>query len=172
MDKLHFERYEYKYLIPEDRVEAVRRFIRPYVELDDHSAASTNLQYTINNLYLDTANLDLYMAGLTDQVDRYKLRIRWYGEGVAGPYFFEVKRKIRQVIVKDRARLSPSDYRAMLRGEPLSLPDASMENFTAFRNRMARIGAAPALFVRYAREAYESVFGEYARLTFDRAMGY
>jgi hypothetical protein len=26
------------------------------------------------------------------------------------------------------------------------------------------------MFVRYTREAYESVFGEYARLTFDRAM--
>ena len=171
MDTLHFERYEYKYLVPECAAEAVRRFIRPYVELDEHSAGSPNLQYTINNLYLDTPNLDLFMASMTDQVDRYKLRIRWYGEGIAGPYFFEVKRKIRSVIVKDRAKLSPSDYGAMQRGEPIALPEGpSLDNLTSFRNRMAQIGAAPALHVRYTREAYESVFGEYARLTFDRAM--
>ena len=172
-DKLHFERYEYKYLIPEGCAEAVRRFIRPYVELDEYSAVSPNLQYTINNLYLDTANLDLFMASMTDQLDRYKLRIRWYGESTAGPIFFEVKRKIRQVILKDRARLSPADYKAMVRGEPLSLPEgASLNNLTAFRNRMGETGACPVLFVRYTREAYESVFGEYARLTFDRAMCY
>jgi hypothetical protein len=170
-DTLHFERYEYKYLVPEDRTEAVRHFIRPYAELDEHSAASPNLQYTIHNLYLDTPNLDFFMASMTDQLDRYKLRIRWYGDAPTGPCFFEVKRKIRQVILKDRAKLSPADYKALVRGEPLAIPEGpSLKNLAAFRNRMEQSGAVPALFVRYTREAYESVFGEYARLTFDRAM--
>ena len=124
-----------------------------------------------SNLYLDTANFDLYMASLTDQVDRYKLRIRWYGEGIAGPYFFEVKRKVRQVIVKDRARVSRDDFRALLRGEPISIPDGpSFDNLTAFRSRVSLRGAEPVLMTRYTREPYESVFGEYARLTLDRAM--
>ena len=35
MDTLHFERYEYKYFVPEDRTDEIRRFIHPYVQSVD-----------------------------------------------------------------------------------------------------------------------------------------
>jgi len=171
MDTLHFERYEFKYAVPEDRSDAIRRFIRPYVVSDEHAAQKPGLRYTIYNLYLDTRNLDLYNDCVIDAVDRYKLRIRWYDAQASGPFFFEVKRKVRQVIVKDRARVSRDDFRALLRGEPISIPDGpSFDNLTAFRSRVSLRGAEPVLMTRYTREPYESVFGEYARLTLDRAM--
>lgn len=171
MDTLHFERYEYKYLIPEERAEAVRRFIRPYVELDKHAAVTPNRRYTIHNIYLDTPDLDLYNACVNGAPDRYKLRIRWYDDQAKGPFFFEVKRKVRQVIVKDRARVSLQDFHALIRGEPLSIPEGpSFDNLTGFRARASLVGAAPTVLSRYTREPYESVFGDYARLTLDRAM--
>jgi hypothetical protein len=171
MDTLHFERYEYKYVVPEEQSEAIRRFIRPYVALDEHATGAPDRRYTIYNIYLDTPNLDLYQACVNDNVDRYKLRIRWYDHEANGPFFFEVKRKIRQVIVKDRARVSRDDFRALLRGEPLSIPEGrSLDNLTGFRSRMSLVGAAPMMLTRYTREPYESVFGEYARITLDRAM--
>jgi hypothetical protein len=171
MDTLHFERYEWKYAVPEDRSEAIRRFIRPYVALDPHAVHAPDHRYTIYNIYLDTPNLDLYQACLNDALDRYKLRIRWYDADAKGPFFFEVKRKIRDVIVKDRARVSLDDFRALLRGEPLSIPEGpSLDHLTSFRARTSLIGAVPTLISRYTREPYESAFGEYARLTLDRAM--
>src|SRR6185369_4472668 len=171
MDTLHFERYEWKYAVPEDRSEEIRRFIRPYVALDPHAAHAPDARYTIYNLYLDTPNLDLYNACVRDAVDRYKLRIRWYDAAAKGPFFFEVKRKIRDVIVKDRARVTLDDFKALLRGETMSITEApSLDHLTGFRARTSLIGAVPAMLTRYTREPYESVFGEYARITLDRAM--
>jgi SPX domain protein involved in polyphosphate accumulation len=173
MDTLHFERYEYKYFFPEERSEAIRRFIRPYVAIDRHAAQSPGGRYTIRNIYLDTPRLDLYSACVNDEVDRFKLRIRWYGEEPKGPFFFEVKRKIRNVILKDRAKISAADVRALLRGEPLSLPEGpTRDHLMAFLDRVVRHGMVPCVFSRYTREPYESVFGDYARLTLDRAMCY
>ncbi len=171
MDTLHFERYEYKYLVPEAWTEAIRRFIRPYVELDGRAAHAPDRRYEVHNLYLDSPDLDLYKVADNDAVDRFKLRIRWYDEQAKGPYFYEVKRKVRQVILKDRARISREEFRAILRGEPLSLPDGrSRDNLASFLGRAGYTGAVPTVLLRYTREPYESVFGDYARLTLDRAM--
>jgi hypothetical protein len=173
MDTLHFERYEFKYFFPEERAEAIRRFLRPYVAADPYASRAPGGRYTIRNIYLDTPKLDLYTACVNDEVDRFKLRIRWYGEEPKGPFFFEVKRKIRQVILKDRAKISAADVRALLRGEPLSLPAGpTRDHLMAFLDRVVRHGMIPCLFSRYTREPYESIFGEYARVTFDRAMCY
>jgi len=170
-DTLHFERYEYKYFVPEERAEAIRRFIRPYTELDEHARHAPDGRYTIYNLYLDTPNFDFYTACVNGEVDRFKLRIRWYDEAAKGPFFYEVKRKVRQVIVKDRARLSREEFRALLRGESPGLPEgAARDNLTRFQDRAAVSGARPAVLSRYTREPYESVFGDYARITLDRAM--
>lgn len=171
MDTLHFERYEFKYFVPEERTEDIQRFIRPYVALDEHASRALDRRYTIHNIYLDTPNLDFFNACLNSEVDRFKLRIRWYDAEARGPFFYEVKRKIRQVIVKDRARMSLEDFRAVLRGDPLSLPDGpARKNLEAFLDRSTYSGAVPTILSRYTREPYESIFGDYARITFDRAM--
>jgi hypothetical protein len=171
MDTLHFERYEYKYMVPEDRTEAIRRFVRPYVEPDKFATRARDGRYTIYNIYLDTPELKFFNDCLNGSVDRYKLRIRWYDDAAEGPFFFEVKRKIRQVIVKDRVRVSATEFRAILGGEPLSIPDGPQRNNLArFLDRRVESGAVPTILSRYTREPYESAFGEYARVTIDRAM--
>lgn len=171
MNAQRFERFEYKYCIPEERVEEVRRFIAPYVVTDSHAAGRPGNRYTIYNVYLDTPALDLYWACEQDDVDRYKLRLRWYDAEGRGPVFFEVKRKVRQVIVKDRMAVSRDQLRSILRGEPHGFPEGAPDNpLDSFLDRMWSGGAVPQLLTRYNREPYESAFGDYARITFDRAM--
>jgi len=170
-DTLHFERYEYKYFVPEERTGAIRAFLRPYTELDEHARFSPDRRYSIYNLYLDTPHLDFYTACVNSEVDRFKLRIRWYDDAANGPFYIEVKRKVRQVIVKDRVRLSRQEFRAVLRGELPALPEGpSRDNLTKFLDCTTSRGAVPTLCSRYTREPYESRFGDYARVTLDRAM--
>lgn len=171
MDTLHFERFEWKYFVPETQVEAVRRFIAPYVRLDRHAANSPDRRYTIHSVYLDTPDLALWHAGANDLVRRFKLRVRWYDGAAGGPFFCEVKRKLGQVIVKDRATVGRETAAALLTGQRVALPEGGVARYLAeFADRVTRISAAPVMHVRYTREAYESAFREYARLTFDRAM--
>jgi SPX domain protein involved in polyphosphate accumulation len=58
---------------------------------------------TINNLYLDTANLDTYIANLEGHTHRHKIRIRWYGNSwsLSSP-IFEKKIKCGTVGYKER----------------------------------------------------------------------
>lgn len=173
MDSLHLERYEYKYFVPEDLSDPIRRFIRPYATVDTYAARAPGLRYTIHNLYLDSPGLDLYHGCVDGDPDRYKLRIRWYVEAAEGPFFLEVKRKVRQVVVKDRARLSRDAVRDVLAGGRPALPDGlAAQAAAAFWDRRTLSGAVPTIYSRYTREPYESIFGEYARLTLDRAMAY
>jgi len=170
---LHLERYEYKYFVPEDRVDAIRSFIRPYAALDRYAARTSERRYVIHNIYLDTAGLDFYQACVSGDADRFKLRIRWYDEKALGPFFLEVKRKIRQVVVKDRAQLSREEFQAFVRGDRVAATEGpSFRALCLFRDQVSLRGAVPTLLSRYTREAYESLFGDYARLTLDRAMCY
>lgn len=173
METLHFERYEWKYFVSEERAPDVRRFIAPYVRLDDHAARSPDRRYAIQSIYLDSPTLSLHRACVDDQPGRFKLRVRWYDEAARGPFFCEVKRKVRQVIVKTRAKVGRAAVESLLQGRRVDVPDGrSGEHLASFQDRSTRLGARPVLRMRYTREAYESVFGEYARITFDRAMCY
>jgi len=172
VDTLHLERYEYKYFVPEEPA-AIRSFIRPYVALDKYAARRPEGRYTIHNLYLDTPGLDLYAASKGGDPDRLKLRIRWYDEKALDPFFVEVKRKIRDVVVKDRARVSREEFQAFIRGDRVrTLEGPAFLALTEFRDQVSLRGAVPTLSSRYTREPFESIFGDYARLTLDRAMCY
>lgn len=159
---MRFERFEYKYLVPAAWAGRILDFVRPYVAPDASTAESPDGEYTITNLYFDTPDLKFYRAHRNGSLDRFKLRIRSYGDG---PVFFEVKRKIKQVIVKTRSTVPRDEMGPALRGEWEG--DRHLQDFVT---RMVRHGAEPILLVRYRREAFESVFGDYARLTIDRAL--
>jgi SPX domain protein involved in polyphosphate accumulation len=162
------DRYELKYLIPEDLVPELREAIRPFCSLDDHSARSPTRRYVIESLYLDTFARDLYRVSRERRPERFKVRIRRYGttDGES-PVFLEVKCKSRGIIRKTRARLAADCWRERLEAPPHA--DASSAE-RSFRDRVQRYDLRPALLVRYEREAWASTIDGYARVTFDREM--
>lgn len=174
MDLLEFERFEYKYYVPEAMVDDIRSFITPYLRLDPHCAKEQGRSYTITNLYWETPGNTFYRDHLEGAVDRLKLRIRTYGTGYGSPTcFFEVKRKVRQVIVKHRAGIPRDGYEAALDGDRCGLLDGpTRAHLDRFLGHLIQYGAQPAFLLRYQREAYENVFDEDARVTFDRAICY
>lgn len=173
MDNLHFERYEFKYFVRAEIIDAIRSFVRPYVAPDHHAAKNSDGRYSIYNIYLDSPNLELFHAGDDGENDRFKLRIRWYDHAARGPFFFEVKRKVGRVIVKDRVPICLKDFRAIVKDGPLGITSGdTRDRLLRFTDNATMTGATPVILCRYTREPFESIFGEYARITFDRSMCY
>src|SRR5215467_12516441 len=121
------QRREYKYLIDEGTADRVRRWIAGICAADRHAAATG--RYTIHTLYLDSLHLHVYRATIEGEPVRYKLRIRGYPDATDAPTFFEVKRRVDDVIAKTRVAV---------RGDWASLLDrATLLERVADRDRLA-----------------------------------
>ena len=162
------ERYEYKYLLPEALVPRVRDSALMMCSIDKY--AGPDGTYRIRSLYCDTPTFDLYKANEREQADRFKMRIRVY-PGKPSPVFFEVKRRVLDVIVKTRSGVPMALWRDVLAGRASALEALSPKvrsGALQFASRYHRHHMQPVMLVEYEREPYASNYDEYARLTFDR----
>lgn len=162
------ERYEYKYLIPDAVVPAIRAVVRTTSKIDRY--AGPDGTYRIRSLYFDTDHYDLYWANEREQADRFKLRARMY-PGKPSPIFLEVKRRALDVIIKSRAAVPANAWRDVLAGNQTALaalPPHARAAALKFLAPYHRHHIRPVLLVEYEREAYISEVDSYARLTFDR----
>lgn len=168
------QRREFKYLLDEDHVERVRRFIDGICTVDPY-AAKSNGRYLIDTLYLDTPDLGIYRATINDAVDRYKLRIRSYPSVKNAPVFFEVKRRVSDAVLKTRGSIRGNWQRILLDGTPEVMAEIPNSQRRAIDNFICHFHAAPmqpCVHVRYEREPYFSTIDEYARVTFDRDLSF
>ena len=130
--------------------------------------------YDVISLYLDTWDWLTAMQAVEGIRNRFKLRIRTYGFSPEHPVFVEDKGRVGSSIVKERAWVPRSQAAALARGEPpppggfAPVKADHARGLQRFRDRMDQLGMLPRLWVKYQREAWGSVFGDGARLTFDR----
>ncbi len=126
-------------------------------------------QRSVNNLYLDQADLRSFHTHTNGAAVRQKVRIRWYGAAcgeVAHPVL-EVKRKRGQVGNKSRFPLAPFvygpgfDFAAVRRDALRRIDDVAIAEFVS--------GAEGALVNRYEREYLLSADRRF-RLTIDRKL--
>ncbi len=164
-------RFECKYLIDPMLAGSVRRFVAPFMRPDPYAAKRDGFRYPISSLYLDSDDLRLYQQTVGGEKNRFKLRIRTYSDEPDDDVFFEVKRKVNNIVRKKRARLIRADAQALLGGNlgDLERPlDAKTDDDLAlFHHHAARIGAKPVVRVKYNREAYESKTQDPVRVTLD-----
>jgi len=97
---MQLQRWELKYLIPEELALTVREFVRSYLELDEYGAKRADLSYTIHNLYLDSDALAIYWGTINGDKNRYKLRLRFYEDNQHAPLFIEIKRRLNDAILR------------------------------------------------------------------------
>lgn len=57
---MQLQRWELKYIIPEDTALAVARFVSSYTVLDDYGVGKPHNSYPIHSLYLDSEALTIY----------------------------------------------------------------------------------------------------------------
>jgi hypothetical protein len=157
------DRYELKYLIPESKVEDVRRAIEPFCVLDPNCESMPGHEYGIQSLYLDTPNRDLFRISRERRAQRWKARVRRY-DG-SKQVFLEIKNKDHDLIKKQRARIPFENWAERIHAVPDVTAGAAERIFC---QRLEQYNLVPTLMVRYMREAWFSTVDSYARVTFDR----
>jgi SPX domain protein involved in polyphosphate accumulation len=172
--KMQTNRRELKYMISETTVVGIRDFIRFHLEPDEYADPKNFNSYTIHSLYLDSAALTLCNATLQGMKNRFKLRIRFYDQVPEHPVFFEIKRRVNDVILKDRAAVHRSSVDRILHGHWPERSDlvkytpknlATLQRFCELKDMLRAEGK---VFVSYSREAYVSPHDDSVRVTFDR----
>jgi hypothetical protein len=170
-----FERFEIKFWVPEYVAQEITRFAAPYMKIDAFSVPGIGQHNT--SMYLDTPDLLFARLHLAKSPDRFKLRVRRYGDPPDGPGFFEIKRKMKTIIFKRRAVVPWHAARALLVGDFDALScvtnPAEKKSLEAFLHLMTLHGAEPKVIVQSHREAYAANDPlEDVRLTFDRQIVY
>ncbi|HAM70407.1 MAG TPA: hypothetical protein DCM86_02050 [Verrucomicrobiales bacterium] len=172
-DRMQQSRFELKYLISEETALKVRDFVRCYLNMDEFGVGQPNYSYPVHSLYLDSDELTIYWRTINGDKNRYKLRLRYYSTNPDTPVFFEIKRRMKDCILKQRGAVRHSAVPMLLAGH---LPDASClvskspSNLVAiqrFCELMMSVYAKPKVHIYYKREAYVSDDDE-VRITMDR----
>lgn len=175
---LQTSRFELKYIVGDKTALGIRDFLRSHLEPDEHAEPDQGNAYRISSLYLDTPALTLFNQTVQGMKNRFKLRIRFYDDDPNGPAFLEIKRRITDVIRKERAAIRRDGVRYLLEG---GWPDASylmdsngsVKSASAlqhFCNLCDGIGAEACIYVSYIREAYVLPDSDQVRVTLDRQL--
>jgi predicted Rdx family selenoprotein len=175
--KMQRNRFEYKYLLEERHAHDVRTFCRAHLVRDDNAKPENKWAYYTHSVYLDGPGLPLYYQVIQGQKNRFKLRVRYYEDDADTPVFFEIKRRVNDIIMKDRALVKRDRALRIMDGDAPRLSDlvkpgnldhwSSLKRFCEMRDGIA---ARPRVYVSYLREAWVHPTNDAVRLTFDREL--
>lgn len=175
---LQTSRFELKYIIDEQRAAGIRDFISSHLEHDEHAKPELGYAYSLSSLYMDSPSLTLFNQTRHGIKNRFKLRIRFYDDNPDSPAFLEIKRRVTDVISKERATVTREAVGHLLSGDGpsqswLMRDNSNPESGSAllnFWNLCDHIDAAGRIYVSYTREAYVSPNSNSVRVTFDRQL--
>lgn len=173
---LQQQRFELKYIIPESLALSIRDYVQPYLAPDNYAAGSADFSYPIHNIYLDSDNLEIYHQSINGDKNRYKLRMRFYDDNPDSPVFFEIKRRMNDVILKSRCGVRRTAIPLVFAGhipdmsETLSGNARDINTLERFCVLMNELGAKPKSHIGYMREAWVSVQDNSVRVTMDRSV--
>ncbi len=166
--RLLFQRYEKKYLLSEAQYEQVIKALQGRMVPDEHA------NYSIKNIYFDTADYGLIRASIDGKNYKEKLRLRAYGTWSRekdDKVFLEIKKKYDGVVYKRRVVMTYTDAMFYIYGgiRPAHLSVQETAEFDFF---LKRHPIAKRTFLTYDREAYAAADGGELRITFDRNIRY
>jgi hypothetical protein len=176
-DKMQLQRFELKYLVSEEKALAIRDYLGSqidHVDVDEFGAELPDFSYPVHSLYLDSPRMRLYQETINGTKNRYKLRLRYYEDRPDAPVFFEIKRRINNIILKQRGGVKREYVDHILSGhapEPSHLLSKDPKHYAAvqrFAQLTSEIQAVPRVHIFYMREAYLGRSDNSVRVTLDR----
>jgi hypothetical protein len=173
-DRLQLQRFELKYLVSEPVALAIRDFVSSYLELDPNCQGKPDNSYLNHSYYLDSGDLHCFWSVINGNLNRFKLRLRFYDENPHGPVFFEIKRRANDAILKQRGPVHRWAVPLLLNGhqpEPEHLMSDHPKHLAGvrrFSELMLAHRAGMRTHVSYVREAWVSREDNSVRVTLDR----
>lgn len=172
-------RYEYKYYVPEKKIEILRSMIEPFMQLDPFAASQPERQYTVRSIYFDTPDFECYSTKIDGLKHRNKVRLRGYNsEDPDNKVFLEIKRKYEGPIMKNRAFLKYKNVKDIFTGsspdhyiKEAKLKEDEKEDIKRFFYNLYSRKMRPVVGVIYEREPYLSKVNNplnKLRITFDK----
>ncbi|MFZ1730554.1 MAG: polyphosphate polymerase domain-containing protein [Bacteroidota bacterium] len=171
-----YPKLEYKYLLPVDRIAALRRGLLQQMQPDRYALESVDRQYTVRSVYFDTPRFSAYREKVEGVRIRRKYRIRSYNDHTAGARaFLEIKEKAGNYLTKYRCGMQVDAIVPLIRSRDF---DAHIEkklgdgihpdNAGKFFRDYDRKALRPVVLIVYDREAYTvNGFGD-LRVTIDK----
>jgi hypothetical protein len=175
-DRMQRQRFEQKYMLDENQAAALRPFLLAHMELDENGVGKPDFSYPVHSLYLDSETLATFWSTINGDKNRYKLRLRFYNDNPDSPVFFEIKRRLNNCILKQRAGVRKEAVPWLLAGHlpgPEHLLRNDSKSLIAIQNFLKlveQLNARPLAHVAYLREAYVDPGNDNVRVTLDRAV--
>lgn len=169
-------RYERKYLVANEHLDALRKRITPFMRPDSYAVDKGNgiRQYTVRSIYYDTPAFNSLYEKWEGLEVRKKLRIRGYDLCTDdSQVFLEVKRKRGNRISKTRGQVPYSKLDDFLTyglpvGKENGLSGRSETDAKRFLYNMHRYAYRPVNLIVYDREPFMGKFEPGLRITFDK----
>ncbi len=171
---LLLQRYELKYHITREMMDAICRHIEGFCVMDYYSQVSPQNSYMINSLYFDSPNFEFLRRKEAGIEPSCSMRVRSYGEKPKAPYFTEIKIKKNDFSNKLRAKIQSENWAEYIQtGEtPPGLDPVSASYYQRFISLLMTYSLEPKVLTQYRRKAYLSEIDDYARITFDHSLRY
>lgn len=171
--KLHFARFEFKYILPQTLRKDLESELKYFLEFDPFVKSTPKHQYFVRSLYFDDLNHSCFYDKVEGLHTRAKFRIRTYTNDPkdSTPQFLEIKGRYNNLVLKHRTPINQNKIIVYEHGDGLVsqlLRGAeSSEVSRKFEYDLFRKGLRPVALVDYARRPYISRFDPEFRLTFD-----
>jgi hypothetical protein len=166
----HFLRYEFKYLLDDEKRQAIEDELCHFMQLDPFVERFENKKYLVRSLYFDDPVYSFYYEKTDGLMHRQKFRIRTYSteynENI--PVMLELKGRFNNFVYKNRMALDHNKQNVNEVFDLLS-PLAKIDNPVAkqFEYDKYRKNIKPIMLIDYQRRAYQSKYDYEFRITFD-----
>jgi hypothetical protein len=171
--KLHFARFEFKYLLSSQLRKELESELKYFLEFDPYVVKQPHHQYFVRSLYFDDPSYSAFFDKVDGIHTRSKFRVRTYTKvpGDGTPQFLEIKGRYNNLVLKHRVQLESSGLTGDVRSDQLSKDLLQLVPSSAvgqkFEYELFRKQLRPVALVDYLRRPYISRFDPEFRLTFD-----
>lgn len=177
--KLHFSRFEFKYVLPEAVRDELETMFQYFVELDPYVATKPGKKYFVRSLYFDNDAHVNYWEKEDGKKHRQKFRLRTYTKTPSDgtPQFLEIKGRHNNLVFKHRTPLFTERREdaedSILWHETTNdliarLGDGAVRE--AFQFDLHKKHLKPKMLVDYMRRPYISKYDPEFRITFDDSL--